>query len=63
MAGAGVKDAGEETTCPSCRTTVLRKKMIPVLGEGGGRAYVCAECARAMRPPAIAEANALGGPL
>lgn len=63
MAGAAVKDAGEETTCPSCQATVLQKKMIPVLGEAGGRTYVCAECARAMRPPAIAEANALGSPL
>ena len=63
MAGAAVKDAGEETTCPSCQTTVLQKKMIPVLGEAGGRSYVCAQCARAMRPAPIAEANALGGAL
>ena len=44
MAGA---DAGERVSCPSCGETVLRKAMIPVLGEGGqGIRYLCVACAR-----------------
>ena len=54
MAGADVKDAGEEVACPSCGTTVLQKKMIPLLAEGGsGIRYVCVECARALRPASV----------
>lgn len=58
MAAGPVKDAGEETACPSCGTTVLQKKMIPVLGEGGRPTYLCVECARSLRP---AEATGASG--
>jgi len=54
MAGK-VNDAGAEVACPSCGTTVLQKQMIPVLGDGGGVAYVCVECARARRSAAVTQ--------
>jgi hypothetical protein len=53
MAGTA-KDAGAEVACPSCGRTVLQKQMIPVLGEGGGVAYLCVDCARARRPASVA---------
>jgi DNA-directed RNA polymerase subunit RPC12/RpoP len=55
VAGADVKYAGEEVSCPSCGTSVLQKKMIPVLAEGAGSGvrYLCVECARALRPASI----------
>ena len=54
MAGAGVKDAGEEVLCPSCGAQVLQKAMIPVLGDDGvGVRYLCVECARALRPASV----------
>ncbi|MDQ3758099.1 MAG: hypothetical protein M3394_09655 [Actinomycetota bacterium] len=52
MAGTA-KDAGAEVACPSCGKAVLQKQMIPVLGDGGGVAYVCKECARARRPASV----------
>jgi DNA-directed RNA polymerase subunit RPC12/RpoP len=54
MAGAAT-DAGAEVACPSCGRQVLQKQMIPVLGGGGGGvAYLCVECARALRPASVA---------
>lgn len=54
MAGAGVKDAGEEAPCPACGASVLQKTMIPVLGvDGAGVRYLCVECARALRPASV----------
>lgn len=54
MAGAGVKDAGEEVPCPSCGAQVLQKTMIPVLGaDGTGMRYLCVECVRALRPESV----------
>lgn len=60
MAGADVKDAGEEVACPSCGTQVLQKKMIPLLADGGGIRYVCVDCARALRPASVTESSAAG---
>ena len=58
MAGAGVKDAGEEVPCPSCGRQVLQKQMIPVLAESGtGHRYLCVDCARALRPASVAESG------
>jgi DNA-directed RNA polymerase subunit RPC12/RpoP len=64
MASGPVKDAGEETACPSCGATVLTKKMIPILAADGTAAptYVCVECARAARPEHIAAGEALRAP-
>jgi DNA-directed RNA polymerase subunit RPC12/RpoP len=40
-------EAGEQIPCPGCGNVVLKKAMIPVLGEDGtGMRYLCVECAR-----------------
>ena len=43
-AGAG-PERGVEVQCPECGATVMQKKMIPVLRDGG-KGYLCQDCAR-----------------
>ncbi len=59
MAEGTGEEAGEVVACPSCGREVKQHSMIPVLGEGGGLAYLCVTCAR---QKVVTEPAAAAGP-